>query len=208
MARRYFHAHETACADELEGLPLAGFGRRVLGYLIDLLIVILLWVPFDLFWVRYVNHEWTGQSDYRATFDFHEWRNIVAALVYFVLVNFLSNGRSLGKWIAGTRVVSLKGRRLSLWQCIERVLGYGASTAEAGLGFIQYFFSPNRMCSHDRLAETIVVDVRKKAQMKKADSQARDVMKEMEQEQLTDENPTAARKDGATDAMVPSVGDH
>jgi hypothetical protein len=50
-----------------------------------------------------------------------------------------------------------------LWQCAERILGYGASLAEGGLGFIQYYWSPNRMCAHDRLAETIVVDERKKA---------------------------------------------
>jgi len=163
MARRYFHAHETARADELEGLPLASFRQRWLGYAIDLILVTLLWAPFEVFWLRYVSREWDGKSNITVKFDFHEWRNIVAALVYFVLVNYFSNGRSVGKWIARTRVVSLTHQRLGLWQCAERVLGYAASTAEGGIGFVQYFFSPNRMCAHDRLAETIVVDVRKKA---------------------------------------------
>jgi uncharacterized RDD family membrane protein YckC len=163
MARRYFHAHETARADELEGMPLASFWRRWLGYAIDLFLVALLWAPFEYFWLRYVSHEWDGKSNITVRFDFHEWRNIVVALVYFVLVNYFSNGRSVGKWIARTRVVSLTHQRLGLWQCAERVLGYAASTAEGGIGFVQYFFSPNRMCAHDRLAETIVVDVRKKA---------------------------------------------
>jgi len=163
MARRYFHAHETARADELEGLPLASFGRRMLAYAIDLFLVALLWAPFEIFWLRYVSQEWDGKSNINIRFDFHEWRNIVAALLYFVLVNYISNGKSVGKWIARTRVVSLTHQRLGLWQCAERVLGYAASTAEGGIGFIQYFFSPNRMCAHDRLAETIVVDERKKA---------------------------------------------
>jgi len=163
MARRTFHAHETARVDELNGLPLASFGRRVFGYAIDLLVVVLLWGPFEFIWVRYVSHEWDGRGNYNAKFDFHEWRNIMAALVYFVLVNYLSNGKSLGKWIARTRVVSLTHRRLGFWQSAERVLGYAASTAEGGIGFIQFFLSPNRMCAHDRLAETIVVDERKRA---------------------------------------------
>jgi hypothetical protein len=163
MARRYFHAHESARADELEGLPLASFARRMAGYAIDLFLVALLWAPFELFWVRYVSHEWNGQGNYTAKFDFHEWRNIVAALLYFVLLNYFSNGKSVGKWIARTRVISLTHTHLGLWQCAERVLGYAASTAEGGIGFVQYFFSPNRMCAHDRLAETIVVDERKKA---------------------------------------------
>jgi len=172
MARRYFHAHETTRADELEGQPLARFGQRALGYWIDLILVAILWSPFELFWLRYVSHEWDGKADIQIKFDFHEWRNIVAALAYYVLVNYLTNGRSLGKWIARTRIVSLTHERLSLWQCAERVLGYAASTAEGGIGFIQYFFSPNRMCAHDRLAETIVVDLRKKAQMRKDEAPA------------------------------------
>jgi uncharacterized RDD family membrane protein YckC len=84
-------------------------------------------------------------------------------------VNYFSNGKSVGKWIARTRVVSLTHQRLGLWQCVELVLGYGASMAEAGIGYIQYFFSPNRMCAHDRLAETIVVDDRKKTKQQEAE---------------------------------------
>ena len=34
---------------------------------------------------------------------------------------------------------------------------------EGGLGFLQYFWDRNRQCAQDRLAETIVVDVRKRA---------------------------------------------
>jgi uncharacterized RDD family membrane protein YckC len=79
-----------------------------------------------------------------------------------VIINYFSGGRSIGKWAAGTRIVSLHHSRLSLWQCVERVFGYGVSTAE-GIGFVQFFFSPNRMCVHDRIAETIVIDARKKA---------------------------------------------
>lgn len=32
---------------------------------------------------------------------------------------------------------------------------------ELGLGFLQFFWDRNRMCAQDRLAETIVIDVRK-----------------------------------------------
>jgi hypothetical protein len=31
---------------------------------------------------------------------------------------------------------------------------------EGGLGFLQFFWSDNRMCAQDRLAETIVIDER------------------------------------------------
>src|SRR5229473_1327059 len=98
MAKGFFQAHETARMDELDGLQLADFGHRAAGFLVDFLLV---------------------------------------ALLYYVVVHYCTNGKSVGKWIARTRIVSLTHERLGLWQCIERVLGYGVSTAE-GIGFLQY----------------------------------------------------------------------
>jgi uncharacterized RDD family membrane protein YckC len=178
MARRYFHAHETAREEELEGLPLAGFGRRALGYWIDMLLMLPLTVLITVLWARYgaiansIRHEWKWHgttirigSESSGSSDSHEWIFIVAALFCIALVNYFSNGKSVGKWITRTRVVSLTHERLGLWQCVERILGYGASLAEGGLGFLQCHWSTNRMCAHDRLAETIVVDERKKARL-------------------------------------------
>jgi uncharacterized RDD family membrane protein YckC len=162
MSTRYFHAHETARLDQLDGLPLASFGQRALGFLIDLVLVVLLWIPIELMWDLLVSHTWNGRSGFHITFTFHDWRSLLVALLYYVLVNSLSNGRSVGKWVARTRIVSLTHQHVRLWQSVERTLGYGVSTAE-GIGFLQYFFSLNRMCVHDRIAETIVVDVRKKS---------------------------------------------
>jgi uncharacterized RDD family membrane protein YckC len=59
------------------------------------------------------------------------------------------------------RVVSTAHEHLSLWSCIERALGYGASALEGGFGFVQYFIHPNRRTVHDRIAETIVVKERR-----------------------------------------------
>jgi uncharacterized RDD family membrane protein YckC len=93
---------------------------------------------------------------------FLEPGNILFALLYFGLFNFIGNGRTPGKWVARTRAVSLTHHRLGLWQSIERALGYGAAVLEGGLAFLQFFWSENRMCAQDRLAETIVVDLRKR----------------------------------------------
>jgi hypothetical protein len=57
----------------------------------------------------------------------------------------------------------LTSDRLGIWQSVERALGYGAAVLEGGLGFVQFFWDRNRMCAQDRLAETIVVDVRKRS---------------------------------------------
>ena len=157
--RRRFHAHASAHADALNGLPLAAFWQRLLGYTVDLFIAVFIWFPLEFAW-RYV---FFHERDIHLVWDFHEKGNVVVMVLYWGLANYFGNGQTPGKWVARTRIVSLTGRRMGLWQSIERGLGYGASVLEGGLGFLQIFWDKNRMCAQDRLAETIVVDVRRRA---------------------------------------------
>ena len=162
---RRFHAHETAHMDALNGVVLAGFWQRVLGYLVDLLMVVAVWAPLEFCWRKFVLHEHRVEMK----FDFHEPGNVIALLLYLPLANYWSNGRTIGKWIARTRAVSLVSDKMGLWQSFERSLGYGAAVLEGGLGFLQFFWDRNRQCAQDRLAETIVVDVRKKHRSRAAE---------------------------------------
>jgi uncharacterized RDD family membrane protein YckC len=157
---RHYHAHETGQMDRLDGLPLAMAWQRMLGYTIDLLLAVVIWFPLEASWRLYVMHE---HGDLHLEFDFHHPGNIVVMILYWGLGNYFLNGQTPGKWMARTRAVSLTSERMGLWQSVERGLGYGAALLELGLGFAQYFWDRNRMCAQDRLAETIVVDVRKKA---------------------------------------------
>lgn len=156
-APRLFHAHQTARLHELDGTPLAAFPQRLLGYAIDVLIAVLLWAPCEALWRIKILHE----QNIQMKFDFHEPGNIIVVFLYFGLANYIGNGRTPGKFVARTRAVSLASERLGFWQSIERALGYGAAILEGGLGFLQFFWSENRQCAQDRLAETIVVDERK-----------------------------------------------
>lgn len=157
--RRLFHAHETMRASALDGLPLATFWQRFVGYVVDIALAVALWAPFEIAGRFYLLHE----QNIRLDWDFHEKGNIVAMLLYWGLGNYLLNGQTPGKWIARTRILSLTSERMGPWQSVERALGYGAAVLEGGLGFLQFFWDRNRMCAQDRLAETIVVDVRQKS---------------------------------------------
>ncbi len=161
--QRAFEAHESTRAHSLNGLPLARFWQRALGYFIDVTLAVLLWFPLEAAWRRYVFHE----QDIHMAFDFHEKGNLVVMLLYWGLGNYLSNGQTPGKWVARTRILSLTSERMGPWQSLERALGYGAAVLEGGLGFLQFFWDRNRMCAQDRLAETIVVDVRRGAKATK-----------------------------------------
>jgi len=157
--RRRFQAHGTSRTEALNGMPLAAAWQRFVGFYSDLLLAVLIWGPLEFGWRRLVLHE----TDIHVVWDFHEIGNLVVMLLYWGLGNYFGNGRTPGKWIARTRIVSLTSERLGLWQSFERALGYGAAVLEGGLGVIQIFWDRNRMCAQDRLAETIVVDIRKSA---------------------------------------------
>jgi uncharacterized RDD family membrane protein YckC len=156
--RRRFHAHETSRMESLDRLPLAAFWQRLLGYFIDLTLAIVVWVPLEYSWRHYLLH----RANINLRWDFHEKGNIAVLVLYWGLANYFGNGQTPGKWVARTRAMSPTAERMGLWQSIERGLGYGAAVLEGGLGFLQFFWDRNGMCAQDRLAETIVVDVRKR----------------------------------------------
>jgi uncharacterized RDD family membrane protein YckC len=155
---RRFHAHGHARMLALNGLPLASFWQRLLGYGVDLLIAVAIWAPLEFAWRMFVLHE----KEIHVVWDFHEAGNLIVMVLYWGLSNYFGNGQTPGKWVARTRIISLTSERLELWQSIERGLGYGAAVLELGIGFLQFFWDRNRMCAQDRLAETIVIDVRKR----------------------------------------------
>jgi uncharacterized RDD family membrane protein YckC len=157
--RRCFQAHETARTEALNGMPLAAPWQRFVGFYIDLLFAVIIWGPLEFAWRRLVLHE----TNIHVVWDFHEIGNVIVMLLYWGVCNYFGNGRTPGKWIARTRIVSLTSERLGPWQSFERALGYGAAVLEGGLGVLQIFWDRNRMCAQDRLAETIVVDLRKSA---------------------------------------------
>jgi uncharacterized RDD family membrane protein YckC len=155
----YYHAQETARQDELNGTRLAGFTPRAVGFGIDFILVSILRKPALFLWQTYVPHEWE-----RHTFiNLFHVVSAVVLVIYFSLALYIGNGQTIGKKIMGTRVISLTHRKVTLWQATERALGYGASFLEAGFGFLQYFINRNGQCVHDRIAQTIVADVRASA---------------------------------------------
>lgn len=146
---------------ELEGVELASFARRAGAIGIDFVAVVAgflaIAIPVAQLWGKLHNN-----LDVHLEFKpFENWYSTASPVIYFGLVVWLSNGRTLGKWLTGIRIVSLVHERIGFWHSLERALGYGASLLEAGSGFAQYLFHPGHQTVHDRIAETIVVRVRK-----------------------------------------------
>jgi uncharacterized RDD family membrane protein YckC len=165
---KQYHAHETARMRALEGLPLASFRARgvaltidVFGIFLVVCIILIIRHGAGKFNLSFNLSPESAGKNFRLNGRDLGWVNYAVEfgipIIYWGLMTYLTNGRSIGKWIAGIRVVSTSHPRITLWQSIERALGYSVSALEGGFGFIQYFITPNRRTAHDRLAETIVI---------------------------------------------------
>lgn len=154
---RAYTPHATQRMESLAGLPLASFRARAAAFLVDMVVVLVAYIPV-MWLIKWLALGRRADARIDISWDFHELSNVIFTVLYFGLTLFWGNGRTLGKRIAGIRVVSLVHERITFWQSMERALGYGASFLEGGFGFVQYFTNLNHCCVHDRIAETIVVN--------------------------------------------------
>ncbi|MGB0522953.1 MAG: RDD family protein [Flammeovirgaceae bacterium] len=97
----------------------------------------------------------------------------LSGLFYFSFFTWKWNGQTPGKRIMGIKVAKLNGKPISLFGSFERVSGYTASASLLLTGFFQYFWDRNHQTTHDKIVETIVINVNPATQL----------MKEMEQQE-------------------------
>lgn len=86
--------------------------------------------------------------------------------VYFILSLALFQGRTAGKKLLGLKVVRLNNKPIGIWYSFERFGGYAAGVATGLLGFFQIFWDANRQGIHDKIASTVVIDLRDKKKRK------------------------------------------
>lgn len=152
-SRKTFQTQNIEWQARLQGVQLAPFRPRALAFLIDAVLVALL-LSLPGLWALAQGPR-TGPLS--LSFELGSLASVAVAVAYFGLATYFGKGRTVGKYLLGIRVVSLVHSHLSLWHCVERALGYAASSLEAGFGFAQFFTHPNRQTVHDRIAETIVI---------------------------------------------------
>lgn len=83
------------------------------------------------------------------------------AAIYFSASTAWFHGQTLGKALFRIRVLKIDGKELSLWESFERYGGYSAGLATGLLGFLQVIWDPNRQAIHDKISETVVIDLTK-----------------------------------------------
>ena len=153
---------------------LATIKKRIVAFLIDWIVLIIIYYCIIIIFGFFNMH--ISKIDVRGIFDVEiEMENTRSYLItilkivfgllpvlYFAISFYCFKGQTIGKYFLRIKVLSLYHEHLGLWHCIERSLGYFASALEFGFGFIQAFWNPNRMTLHDKIGETIVIELPKK----------------------------------------------
>jgi uncharacterized RDD family membrane protein YckC len=158
-----YNSHETERMLALHGSELAPFAKRAGAFILDIAIMSGLFFIMASFIEPILAHQGWIRSNQEIVFALNmNWYSIAWTVFYFGLSSYIGNGQTPGKWIFRIRIVSLSHERLSFWHSMERALGYGYSVLELCFGFIQYFLYPNRRTLHDRVADTIVINIKRK----------------------------------------------
>lgn len=147
-------------------LRLAGFGRRVAAYLIDVLpitaataVFFYSYLGFDENFRRYLD----APDDLNARIAFMSQRNNIRdlSLLIYILYCMVADASPLqgtvGKRLLGLRVSDARGNRIT----IPRSIGRGAikvvSVIPVGLGCLWALWSKDRRTWHDMAAKTLVL---------------------------------------------------
>lgn len=133
----------------------AGFGRRLIAYLID---VLMIWCLKQIV-IDPLLSLFNVTDDYMFAPIFSP-ANIAGALVYFlyfVLMTWFFRA-TLGKMIMGLKVVSYHHSSLSFFRVVVReVFGRYISNFFLNLLYLVVLFNPSKQSIHDMLSDTIVV---------------------------------------------------
>ncbi|HUP27436.1 MAG TPA: RDD family protein, partial [Chloroflexia bacterium] len=143
----------------------ASFGARLAAALIDVFFMMLLQIGTvaALVWRSLASE--TGPDDY-----FFRDYGLLACLGFAIfglyhLVQVSIWGQTIGKKLAGIKIVRADGGSPGAAQALLRMLGYVFSAAVAGWGFFMVALDPRRQGLHDKIAETYVIPERVPAQV-------------------------------------------
>jgi uncharacterized RDD family membrane protein YckC len=134
----------------------AGFWLRFAAYLIDTVIMLLVFVPLGA--VLGVILATSGNQDIELLVAAPiRVGSILAGWLYGSLLESSSWQGTIGKRVVGLRVTDLNGNRISFAKATGRHFGKILSSLICLVGFIMAAFTEKRQALHDQLAGTLVL---------------------------------------------------
>jgi uncharacterized RDD family membrane protein YckC len=124
------------------GVETAGFGERLVAYLIDTVLIVLIELVLMLLLGRTLGY----------------MLSFVASIAYFIGF-WTAQGATPGKIVMGLRVIRQDGNPVDGSTAAFRYVGYMISGLAIGLGFLWILWDPNKEGWHDKIAKTRVIKV-------------------------------------------------
>jgi len=139
--------------------------RRGMAFLVDLVIIFLIWSFFLWLAVSAVQLA-VGEGDVLGnTKPFLGPITFTIVFLWpFLFIFYFSfltwwGGQTIGKKFFHLKITDREGGGVSVMQSLGRTMGYFFSFLSGGLGFVIMFFSSKRLSLHDRISGTSVVVV-------------------------------------------------
>jgi uncharacterized RDD family membrane protein YckC len=137
-------------------IEIASLTRRVLGGLIDLIITYILVIMLgSVSKLGKVEH-----TNVNTSVSVTGWNFIISLIICFLLFSLMEflHGKTIGKYITGTKVVSDKYQDIKIWQALLRnqirlidIIGFYL------VGFISLLLNKKRQRLGDFIAKTYVI---------------------------------------------------
>ena len=124
----------------------AGFGIRLIAYLIDSVIIFLISLLIGIM-----------ASSGRSVLDTGESFVYILFILYTIGMWVFAGGATIGKKIMGIKIVTVSGSSIGLGRAILRLVGYFFSGLFFGLGYLWIIWDEKKQGFHDKITGTIVI---------------------------------------------------
>jgi uncharacterized RDD family membrane protein YckC len=130
--------------------PYAGFGKRLVAYVIDMLILVVFWFAVGAF-VLGLGGNPGALAETPAIIEFF------VIWMYFALNESSRRQATWGKQLLGLKVTDLSGEKIGFWKATGRHLGKILSGGLFLIGFIMAAFTEKHQALHDKMAGCLVI---------------------------------------------------
>jgi uncharacterized RDD family membrane protein YckC len=158
-------------APPIPNVEYAGFLRRLMAFLLDIILISLLVSPLKIFLITgsqsamdiFVHNMQHPDNLIMPTIDEiirESWIGITTTfLTFFYFASFESSRfqATPGKIAIGIRVTDMYGNRLSFWRAAGRYIAKYVSNITLLIGYIMAGTTPKAQALHDELADTLVI---------------------------------------------------
>lgn len=140
-------------------IAYATFGQRVVAYLIDYVLLLLVNAPLTLIVLGGRANDLSEPLDLESQLIL-AGLSLIVGWLYYGYAESSAHQATPGKRLVGLKVCDLEGQRCSFTRASGRYFGMILSSLTLLLGYVMCIFTARRQCLHDKAARCLVVRVR------------------------------------------------